>query len=175
MSKSQVNFRLPDTLIAALKDQAESEGVTSTEMAIRLLEAGLGLSRAEEANDKSGIEQRIEECIAPLREQVSQLNQCIELRIATVIQKELDPLLGESLKQRAIAPKLNPEKLSPELGETRSRKELGKLFNVTHEAIRIWEESGKLIDLGWQRIPHIKSPVKYSRTTPLIAPVSALD
>lgn len=48
--------------------------------------------------------------------------------------------------------------------ETRSRKELGKLFDVTHEAIRIWEESGKLKELGWERIPHIKSPVKYSRT-----------
>ncbi|WP_373529110.1 hypothetical protein [Nostoc sp.] len=54
--------------------------------------------------------------------------------------------------------------------ETQSRKELGKLFNVSHEAIRIWEESGKLRSLGWERIPHIKSPVKYSRTTPLIAP-----
>jgi ferritin-like metal-binding protein YciE len=95
MSKSQVNFRLPDTLIAALKDQAESEGITSTEMAIRLLEAGLGLSTTEEAIDDSRIEERIEQRIAPLREQVTQLNQCIELRIATAIQKELDPLLGE--------------------------------------------------------------------------------
>ncbi|WP_148298184.1 hypothetical protein [Synechocystis sp. PCC 7509] len=59
--------------------------------------------------------------------------------------------------------------------ETRSRKELGKLFNVSHEAIRIWEENGKLIELGWERIPHIKSPVKYSRTTPLIDPASVLN
>jgi hypothetical protein len=95
MSKSQVNFRLPDTLIAALKDQAESEGITSTEMAIRLLEAGLGLSSTDAAIDDSRIEERIEERIAPLREQVTQLNQCIELRIATAIQKELDPLMGE--------------------------------------------------------------------------------
>jgi hypothetical protein len=95
MSKSQVNFRLPDTLIAALKDQAESEGITSTEMTIRLLEAGLGLSTTDAAIDESRIEQRIEERIAPLKEQFNQLNQCIELRIATAIQKELDPLLGE--------------------------------------------------------------------------------
>ncbi len=95
MSKSQVNFRLPDTLIAALKDQAESEGITSTELAIRLLEAGLGLSSSDYAIDNSRIEERIEQRIAPLREQVTQLNQCIELRIAVAIQKELDPLLGE--------------------------------------------------------------------------------
>ncbi len=82
---------------------------------------------------------------------------------------------AESLKQPATAPKLNPEKLSPELGETLTRKELGKLFSVSHEAIRIWEENGKLIELGWERIQHLKSPVKYSRTTPLIAPVSALN
>jgi hypothetical protein len=95
MSKSQINFRLPDTLIAALKDQAEFEGITSTEMAIRLFEAGLRLSSTDGAIDKSSIEERIEQRIAPLREQVTQLNQCIELRIATAIQEELDPLLGE--------------------------------------------------------------------------------
>jgi hypothetical protein len=96
VSKSQVNFRLPDTLIAALKDQAESLGITSTELAIRLLEAGLGLPQLlANPNDDSRIEERIEQRIAPLREQVTQLNQCIELRIATAIQKELDPLLGE--------------------------------------------------------------------------------
>ena len=91
MSKSQINFRLPDTLIAALKDQAESSGITSTELAIRLLEAGLGLPSLDYVVDES----RIEERIAPLREQVTQLDRCIELRIATAIQKELDPLLGE--------------------------------------------------------------------------------
>jgi hypothetical protein len=58
---------------------------------------------------------------------------------------------------------------------TLTRKELGKLFNVSHEAIRIWEENGKLIELGWERIPHSKSPVKYSCTTPPIAPASAQD
>lgn len=96
MSKSQINFRLPDTLIAALKEQAESEGITSTELLVRLLEAGLGLPSSEKvATDESRIEERIEQCIAPLREQVTQLNQCIEERIAVALQKELDPLLGE--------------------------------------------------------------------------------
>lgn len=95
MNKSQVNFRLPDTLIAALKEQAASEGITSTELAIRLLEAGLGLPSSDSVVDELRIEQRIESRIAPLREQVTQLDRCIELRIATAIQKELDPLLGE--------------------------------------------------------------------------------
>lgn len=54
--------------------------------------------------------------------------------------------------------------------ETRSRKELGKLFNVSHEAIRIWEESGRLKELGWERAGHSKSPVKYSRTSQPIDP-----
>ena len=58
---------------------------------------------------------------------------------------------------------------------TLTRKELGKLFNVSHEAIRICEESGKLRSLRWERVPHIKSPVKYSRTNPLIDPTSAQD
>ncbi len=95
MSKSQINFRLPDTLIAALKDQALLEGITSTELAIRLLEQSLGLPSNGYVIDELRIEERIEQGIAPLREQVTQLNQCIDLRIATVIQKEIAPLLGE--------------------------------------------------------------------------------
>lgn len=95
MSKSQINFRLPDTLIAALKDQASSEGITSTELAVRLLEAGLGLPSSDYVTDESRIEERIEERIAPLKEQVTQLHQCIEERIATAIHKELDTVLGE--------------------------------------------------------------------------------
>lgn len=95
MSKSQVNFRLPDTLIAALKERALSEGITSTELAVRLLEAGLGLPSSDYVTDESRIEKRIEERIAPLKEQVTQLHQCIEERIATAIQREIEPLLGE--------------------------------------------------------------------------------
>lgn len=95
MSKGQINFRLPDTLIAALKDQAESEMITSTELAIRLLEAGLGLSSTEFSHDESRIEECIEERIAPLKEQVTQLSQCIEERIATALQREIEPFLGE--------------------------------------------------------------------------------
>ena len=95
MSKSQINFRLPDTLIAALKDRAESEGLTSTELAIRLLEAGLGLPSSEFANDESRIEKRIATYLAPIQEQVTQLQECIEERIRDAIQKELEPVLGE--------------------------------------------------------------------------------
>ena len=47
--------------------------------------------------------------------------------------------------------------------ETLTRKELGKLFNVSHEAIRLWEENGKLKEQGWERIPSAKNPVRYRR------------
>lgn len=104
MSKSQVNFRLPAPLIAALKARAEAEGISSTELATRLLEAGLGLSSLELANDDPRIEeritisleQRIEKHIAnqlaPLQ---SQLEQRIEERIQTAIQSKVDAVLGE--------------------------------------------------------------------------------
>lgn len=95
MSKSQINFRLPDSLIAALKDRAESEGLTSTELAIRLLEAGLGLPSSEFANDESRIEARIATAIAPLQSQVTELQQRIEERIHSAIQKALDVVVGE--------------------------------------------------------------------------------
>lgn len=95
MSKSQVNFRLPDSLIAALKDRAESEGITLTELAIRLLEAGLGLPSSLLASDESRIEERIATQLAPLQEQVTRLGECIEQRIQVAIQKELDAVLGE--------------------------------------------------------------------------------
>ena len=95
MSKIQINFRLPDTLIAALKGRAESEGLTSTELAIRLLEAGLGLPSSESVNDESRIEKRIATYLAPIQEQVTQLQERIEQRIHSAIQKELDVVMGE--------------------------------------------------------------------------------
>lgn len=123
MSKSQVNFRLPDELIAALKDRAESEGVTSTELAIRLLEAGLGLSSPENKSADSRIEERIsvqltllqkqldqrieeriENALAPIQLQVVQLNQSVEGRIATRLTDHLAPLQGQVLElTRCIA------------------------------------------------------------------------
>lgn len=95
MSKSQINFRLPDSLIAALKDRASSEGITSTELAIRLLEAGLGLPSSEFANDELRIEKCISIALAPLQSQVTQLQERIEERIHSAIQKELDVVMGE--------------------------------------------------------------------------------
>ncbi|HEY9882986.1 MAG TPA: hypothetical protein V6C98_05190 [Thermosynechococcaceae cyanobacterium] len=95
MSKSQINFRLPDTLIAALKDRASKEGITSTDLAIRLLEAGLGLLSSEFANDESRIEDCIAIAVAPLQSQITQLQECIEQRIHSAIRKELDVVMGE--------------------------------------------------------------------------------
>lgn len=71
MSKSQINFRLPNILIAALKDRAELEGITSTELVIHLLEAELGLPSSEKvANDESRIDERIASALAPLQERL---------------------------------------------------------------------------------------------------------
>jgi chromosome segregation ATPase len=117
MSKSQVNFRLPDELIAALKDRAESEGITSTELATRLLEAGLGLPSPESKSDDSRIEERIATHLAPLQEQLEkrieerignalspiqsqliQLNQSVEGRIMAQLTTHLAPLQGQVLE-----------------------------------------------------------------------------
>lgn len=96
MTKSQINFRLPDSLITALKDRALAEGITSTELAIRLLETGLGLPSKElVASNESRIDERIVDALAPLQEQVTQLQERIEDRIRDAIQKELLPMLGE--------------------------------------------------------------------------------
>ncbi len=98
MSKRQVNFRLPDELIAALKDRAESEGITSTELATRLLEAGLGLPSPESKSDDSRIKERIAVQLAPLQEQVIQLNQSVEGRIMAQLTTHLAPLQGQVLE-----------------------------------------------------------------------------
>lgn len=77
---------------------------------------------------------------------------------------------AESLKQKSeisvIAPNVPPTETPAKTytqtdSETPTRKELGKLFNVSHEAIRIWEENGKLKELGWERIPSAGNPVRY--------------
>jgi TolA-binding protein len=105
MSKSQINFRLPDSLIAALKDRASEEGITSTELAIRLLEAGLGLPSSEFANDELRIEECIAMALAPLQSQITQLQERIEERIHSAIQKELDVVMGREFREESFPPK----------------------------------------------------------------------
>lgn len=43
MSKRQINFRLPNELIAALRLRADTEGVNLTDLVSRLLQEGLQL------------------------------------------------------------------------------------------------------------------------------------
>lgn len=111
MRKSQVNFRLPDPLIAALKARAEAEGITSTELATRLLEVGLGLPSPELAGNAPRIEERIASQLVPLQSQLDErieeriasqltpiqqeIEQRIEQRIQSVIQSKVDAVLGE--------------------------------------------------------------------------------
>lgn len=83
MSKSQVNFRLPDALITALRERAEAEGRTTTEIAVSLLETGLGLSSASTSEVRiASIEERIAGRLMPV------IEQRIEQRIEVAIQKE---------------------------------------------------------------------------------------
>ncbi len=109
--KNQINFRLPDSLIAALKARAEAEGVTSTELVQRLLEIGLGLSSSELAGNDPRIEERIASQLVPLQSQLDEriekriasqltpiqqeIEQRIEQRIQAVIQSKVDAVLGE--------------------------------------------------------------------------------
>lgn len=104
MSKSQVNFRLPDTLIAALKEKAETEGKTTTEIAVSILESGLGLSSADNSDSRiTSIEERIAAQLEPLREQVNQLGIGIEKRVQIAIQSESQAALTVGLDERISA------------------------------------------------------------------------
>ena len=77
MVKVQVNFRLPKVLVDALGDKAKAEGISSTELATRLLEKGLELPVSELSDSKLLIEKCIAENIAnqlaPVQEQSAQL------------------------------------------------------------------------------------------------------
>ncbi len=44
MRKSRISFRLPDALILALEERAALEGKSTVEIALNLLESGLGIS-----------------------------------------------------------------------------------------------------------------------------------
>ena len=90
MSKIQVNFRLPDSLIAALRERAEAEGKTTTEVAVSLLEAGLGLPATSTQDPRiASIEDRIAKELAYIQ---VQLDQRIEGRISSHLASHLAPL-----------------------------------------------------------------------------------
>lgn len=59
VNKSQVNLRLPDNLIEALKEKSEEEGVSITALVTQLLKEDLGLVEPEASDDVSSLEQRL--------------------------------------------------------------------------------------------------------------------
>ena len=76
-TKKQINIKMPEPLIEALKNRAESEGKTFTDVVTRLCERGLG------------IESDSHKTITPIIEPV-QLNE----RIADQLASQLAPLQG---------------------------------------------------------------------------------
>lgn len=89
MTRKQVNFRLPVTLIEALKVRAETERLTMTEVAISLMETGLGLLPSSDTQPRTaGIEERI----------AAQLEERIERHIEERIATQLEPIQGELAK-----------------------------------------------------------------------------
>ena len=106
MSKSQVNFRLPDTLIAALKERAELEELTTTELAIALMESGLRLPDSKTTEQRiASIEERIARQMAPIKGQLQELTQYradYEVAQAGLLQVELK-LMEQRIEKRIEA------------------------------------------------------------------------
>lgn len=68
VSKSQINLRLPDTLIEALKAKADAEGETITGLVTQLLKEDLGLE-PETPDNSQILENRVNELEKRLRQQ----------------------------------------------------------------------------------------------------------
>ena len=92
-TKKQINIKMPEALIEALKARAESENDTFTDLVIRLCEQGLGIESDRPQTTASPLEpaqldKRIVESIAveiaPLKERV------------TSLENELQQVLGEA-------------------------------------------------------------------------------
>ena len=50
-------------------------------------------------------------------------------------------------------PVLEKEAIAVEEAEHLTRDQLGKKFGKTREAVRQWEETGKLAEKGWELVP----------------------
>ena len=96
MSKTQINFRLPDTLIAALKERAELDGKTTTEVAVSLLETGLGLPSTSTPDPRiASIEERIAKQLAYFQ---VQMDQRVKGLISSSLASHLAPLQAQVLE-----------------------------------------------------------------------------
>lgn len=96
-TKKQINIKMPQALIKELKARAELQNDTFTDLVIRLCEQGLGSDSNPSQTtappfEPDQLDERIAKSIAA---QIAPLQERIEDRIASTIQKELEPMLGE--------------------------------------------------------------------------------
>ena len=74
--RKQINIKMPEELIDALKAQAEEEDETFTDLIIRYCEQGLGKSgslKATHAISTTQLDKRIAAHLAPLQEKIAEL------------------------------------------------------------------------------------------------------
>jgi len=74
-TKKQINIKMPEPLIEALKTRAEDEGDTFTDLVIRFCEQGLGSDRPVVSAEvtPTQIDKRIADKLAPLQKRLEAL------------------------------------------------------------------------------------------------------
>jgi hypothetical protein len=77
-TKKQINIKMPETLIKALKTRAEDEGNTLTDLVIQLCEQGLGIEKnhpqaTAPSVEPAQLDERIAEYLAPLQRRLEAL------------------------------------------------------------------------------------------------------
>lgn len=105
MPKQQINIKLPPPLIDALRARATAKEITLTDLIQGFCEQGLGLTPSSTVPPDleavyECISVRLDECISVqlderIATQITPLQERIDDRIRSAIQKELDVVVGE--------------------------------------------------------------------------------
>jgi hypothetical protein len=90
-TRKQVNIKMPESLIEALKAKAEAEGDTFTDLVVRFCEQGLGMPNQNAHQSATVINSSLDVIDVHIDSRIADL----EARLESKVQEQVQAALGE--------------------------------------------------------------------------------
>jgi hypothetical protein len=95
--RTQINFRIENTLLAAIRDRCEAEDITQTDFITNALKMALGMPRNLTAYPTQDALERLASRLAEIEQYQTKLDKQLDERIEAAIQRQMAEVMGEPI------------------------------------------------------------------------------
>ena len=146
MSRELLSIRCPVDVLDAVAERVVATGMSKTDIVLNLLRVGLQLPSIEDTTSTvEVIDERIENALAPIKEELSRLSAVISLVQSNV--ESIPPDIEENASTFNVDD--NGSCYPINIKKYVTRQDLGKIYDVKSGSVGRWEENGRLQEHGW--------------------------